>query len=77
MDLLKMPLRSRRISQHKLKELVALQNVVGEMKRALARVESEVLSDLLDGADVEQGVHVAYLKTKQFGGKMVQRLKVK
>jgi non-ribosomal peptide synthetase component F len=77
MALTVMPRRSSQVSQDLLRNIVALQNAVLEMTRELNERREELLSHLLDGAEVEPGLHVALVLERTKGDKRVQQLKVR
>ena len=47
------------------------------MRKELKRAQKSLLRDLLDGAEVEPGIHVAAIREKIKGGKLVRKLKVR
>ena len=66
----------REVSQLTLEKFIALKNAMNRAKVQFDSISREVLSDLLDGAQVEYGVHGATVDVKTRGGKLVQKLKV-
>ena len=75
MQLLPLPSRKPPISQQRLNELVTLSNTSKIVKRKLQERAQSVLSDLLDGAIVDEGTHIAEVVTIRRGHHVKYKLK--
>ena len=67
---------SKRVPQDLLRTLIALSNSRKKLDMEIDRLRSEILKSLLDGAEVDPGVHMAYLQDEIDGGVLVRRLVV-
>ncbi|MGA8026205.1 MAG: hypothetical protein WB992_03610 [Bryobacteraceae bacterium] len=64
------------VSQLTLERLISMRNAMDRASADFDRISNEVLLQLLNGAQVEPGVHVAKVDVKTKGGKQIRRLKV-
>ena len=78
MRIYEIPRRPRRqVRQEQLETLIALSNALRLAEKEVTMLEKELLDDLLCGAEVEPGVHIAEVESICSGGKRVQKLKVR
>ena len=74
MRLLSLPSQKRPISQERLHELVTLSNTYVLVKKEVEKRAQSVLDELLDGNVIEEGTHIAEVKTVRSGRQIKHKL---